>query len=419
MKRLGGDCYDRIIDLENINQADNTARLNKSRSKKYIKIHDSKREEENTALHNILKTGQYKTSEYSRFKVYEPKERIIYKLPYYPDRICHHTILNILKPFWEARFVEQTYSCIKDRGIHKCLKDVKSALKDKKNTRYCLELDIKKFYPSINHDILKAQLNHKIKCPRTITLLNELVDSVKGIEGYSEQGVPIGNWTSQYFGNITLTVLDYMCKQELKCKYYFRYADDIRVFSNNKNFLKKVLICIKFLCDFLKLKVKDNYRIVDMKKQRTDFLGYIIYRNHVKIRKRIKLKMFRTVKKFLAGKIPLEKFYLIWNSYKGWLKYCDAKHLLLKIQRLIGDIFNMATFRGEFMKITNLRNKCIHYVAVDKRAQYFRIFFIYKNKPYYTQSQNNYIYNVLNGLKTRNIIIKNNTSVKLIYRYII
>lgn len=105
----------------------------------------------------------------------------------------HHALLNIIKPYWESLFIDQTYSCIKGRGIHKCLKDVKKCLCDKKNTRYCLELDIKKFYPSINHAKLKQVLRSKIKDIRLLDLLDELIDSVKNIPGYEDKGIPIGN----------------------------------------------------------------------------------------------------------------------------------------------------------------------------------------------------------------------------------
>lgn len=329
MKRLG-NVYSKIYDIDNINEADSKARRNKGRSRKHIARHDKNKELENQMLSDSLRDNTYRTSEYTSFKIYEPKERIIYKLPYYPDRICHHATLNVLKSYWESLFIEQTYSCIKGRGIHKCLKDVRKALKDKKNTRYCLQIDIKKFYPSINHEILKQIIHKKIKDKGVLYLLDEFVDSVKGIEGYEEKGIPIGNWTSQYFGNLYLTPLDYFCKQELKCKYYFRYADDIRIFSNNKKYLHSVLLAIKQFCATLKVKVKDNYAIVDMK-HGTDFLGYVIFHNKVRLRKRIKNKLLRLVGKLNKEHISIHSFFRSYASYYGWLKYCDSKNLQKKI----------------------------------------------------------------------------------------
>jgi RNA-directed DNA polymerase len=128
-------------------------------------------------LQRKLINGEYETSEYYVFKIYEPKEREIFKLPYYPDRIVHHAIMNIMEPIWVSAFVKGTYSCIRNRGIHKALKDVKFALKDEVNTQYCLKLDIRKFYPSIDHDILKIIVRKKIKDKRLLNLLDEIIES--------------------------------------------------------------------------------------------------------------------------------------------------------------------------------------------------------------------------------------------------
>lgn len=96
------------------------------------------------------------TSPYHDFQIFEPKQRTIYKLPYYPDRIAHHAIMNVAKEYWTARFIKTTYSCIEGRGIHACMIDITTLLKkDVKGTKYCLKLDIRKFYPSIDHEILK------------------------------------------------------------------------------------------------------------------------------------------------------------------------------------------------------------------------------------------------------------------------
>lgn len=118
-------------------------------------------------LRETLLNGTFHTSKYDVFTIYEPKEREIYRLPYFPDRILHHAIMNVLEPIWVSTFTADTYSCIKNRGIHKCAKDVKQALKqDPDGTRYCLKIDIKKFYPSINHDVLKGIVRRKIKDSR-------------------------------------------------------------------------------------------------------------------------------------------------------------------------------------------------------------------------------------------------------------
>ena len=132
MKRIGY-LHEQVYDIENIEKAD-----------------DKNREEENRRLSEQLRDLVYETSEYSTFKIYEPKEGLIFRLPYYPDRITHHAIMNVMEPIWTKIFIKQTYSCIKDRGIHNVAYDLKAALvKYPNETLYCLKMDVKKFYPSI------------------------------------------------------------------------------------------------------------------------------------------------------------------------------------------------------------------------------------------------------------------------------
>jgi retron-type reverse transcriptase len=154
VKRLG-NLYDNICSLENLRLADEKARKGKLRSRGVVR-HDRNREQNLLALHERLKNGAFRTSKYEIFTIHEPKEREIYRLPYYPDRIVHHAVMNILEPVWVSIFTADTYSCIKKRGIHAAAKKVKEALREyPEATKYCLKTDIRKFYPSIDHDILK------------------------------------------------------------------------------------------------------------------------------------------------------------------------------------------------------------------------------------------------------------------------
>jgi retron-type reverse transcriptase len=225
MKRVG-NLYDRICSLENLQLADEKARKGKLRSHGVIK-HDRNREQNIIRLHEILKNGTFRTSKYEIFTIYEPKEREIYRLPYYPDRIVHHAIMNVLEPVFVSIFTTDTYSCIKNRGIHAAAKKLRRALKeDQEGTAYCLKIDIRKFYPSIDHDILKRLLRLKIKDARSLSLLDEIIDSA--------DGVPIGNYLSQYFANLYLAYFDHWLKEKKGVRYYFRYADDIVILHHNK-----------------------------------------------------------------------------------------------------------------------------------------------------------------------------------------
>lgn len=322
MKRIG-NLYEKIIDIDNLRVADEMARRGKMKSYG-IKLHDMNRENNILQLHERLKNKTYKTSEYNIFKIYEPKERDIYQLPYYPDRIVHHAVMNILEPIWVAIFTTDTFSCIKGRGIHGCWKNVKNALKDEDGTKYCLKIDIKKYYPSINHDKLKEIIRKKIKCKDTLELLDEIIDSATG--------VPIGNYLSQYFSNLYLTYFDHFVKQDLNVKYYFRYADDMVFLHSDKNELRKIFKEINnYLENELKLEIKHNYQIFPTQVRGIDFVGYVFRSSHILIRKSIKKNFCRQVTKLIKRKANKEQLKQSIACWLGWCKYSNSKKLLNKL----------------------------------------------------------------------------------------
>lgn len=326
MKRIG-NLYEKVISLENLRLADEKARKGKLRSYG-VMVHDKRREANLIALHESLKNGTFRTSKYHVFTIYEPKERLIFRLPYFPDRILHHAIMNILEPIWVSVFNQSTYSCIKNRGIHKCAKDVKKTLKqDPDGTRYCLKIDVRKFYPSINHDLLKQIVRRKIKDKRLLALLDEIIDSA--------DGVPIGNYLSQYFANLFLAYFDHWLKEQKRVKYYWRYADDIVILAHDKDSLHKLLHEIRAYLHGLKLKVKHNYQVFPVDSRGIDFLGYVFYHTHTLLRKSIKQKLCRRVAKLNKRKIaPTKEVYKQQIcSWWGWCKYCDSINLMNKLSK--------------------------------------------------------------------------------------
>lgn len=215
--------------------------------------------------------------------------------------------MNVLEPIFVKTFISQTYACIKGRGIHKASFKLREYIKDEK---YCLKLDIKKFYPSIDNEILKQLLRRKIKDRELLVLLDSIIDSAKGL--------PIGNYLSQYLANFYLTYLDHYIKEVLKVKKYLRYADDMVLLSNNKEELQKVLKEIeRYLETKLNLKVKSNYQIFSIKDRGVDFVGYKHYPTHTLIRKSIKKRYIKHDNK---------------KVYNGWLKYCNSVNLKRKYE---------------------------------------------------------------------------------------
>jgi retron-type reverse transcriptase len=327
MKRLN-NLYDRICSIENLQLADEKARKGKLRSHGVIK-HDRNREQNIIRLHEDLMNGNFKTSKYDIFTIYEPKEREIYRLPYFPDRIVHHAVMNVLEPIWISIFTSDTYSCIKNRGIHAAAQNIKKALRENPEaTKYCLKIDIRKFYPSIDHDILKRIVRLKLKDKRLLALLDEVIDSA--------DGVPIGNYLSQYFANLYLAYFDHWLKEEKRVvKYYYRYADDIVILHHDKRFLHDLFGEMQtYLAENLKLQIKDNWQVFPVAARGIDFVGYVFYHTHTRLRKSIKKRFCRRLARINKRmNINEETFKQAVCPWWGWVKYCNSKNFINKINK--------------------------------------------------------------------------------------
>ena len=345
MKRIG-NLYQKIISVENLRLADEKARRGKTRTYG-VRVHDKNREANILALHEALLTKTFKTSPYDVFTIYEPKERLIFRLPYYPDRIVHHAIMNVLEPIWVKTFTYNTYSCVKGRGIEGCARQVDKIIRDfKGKPLYCLKIDIKKYYPSISHRVTKRLVRRKIKDTDLLWLLDEIIDSAEGL--------PIGNYLSQYLANLYLCYfmhwvnekLHALVRQALNLKKSphiacVEYADDIPFFAESKEVLHEVFKFIKdYLENDLELTIKGNYQIFPIAKNRQDrhgraldYVGYQFFREQKLIRKSIKKNFCHAVSRLNRRQPPLDA-----KAYKqavapwlGWAQHSNSKHLLKTI----------------------------------------------------------------------------------------
>lgn len=370
MKRIN-NLFDKICSLENIMDAANKASDNKG-NQYGVKLFMKNSFENCKKLSEMLKNGQYKTSTYKLFTIYEPKERLLYKLPFYPDRIVHHAIMNILEPIWHKIFIGNTYSCVKGRGIHGLVRKLTKDLRyNPDDTRYCLKLDIKKFYPSIDHEILKQIIRKKIKDKKLLLLLDEIIDSA--------DGVPIGNYLSQYFANLYLTYFDHTMKEQKKVKYYYRYADDIVILSSDKKWLQDLLQFIKnYLKDNLKLTVKSNYQIFPVDKRGIDYVGYVFFHDHILLRKTIKQNILRAARNKKISSL---------KTYKGWLKYCNSKHLCQKIKDISG--VDLDNWNGKKTTKSNMNGAIIKHI--HKMSNYYNIDFVKNGKSYYIKTKQKWL----------------------------
>lgn len=321
MKRIG-NLYSKIADIENVKLAHLKARKGKRHYAAVKRIDgDAKR-----YLNNIcgtLAAKKFRTSTYEvTTKKTGPKTRVIHKLPYYPDRIVHHCVMNVLEPIWMSVFIRDTYSAIRGRGVHDGVRRIKQFLKDTSGTAYCLKIDVKKFYPSIDHETLKSIIRRKIKCRKTLSLLDEIIDSAPG--------VPIGNYLSQYFGNLYLAYFDHWCKEVLGIRYYSRYCDDIVIFGPDKALLHNIFYQItEYLLCNLGIEINKSHQVFPTRVRGVDFLGYRFFGNYTIIRKRIAKQFKRRVSDIKSWKSSQTKKQKqsAFASYHGWFKHADAYRL--------------------------------------------------------------------------------------------
>ena len=316
MKRTG-NLYEKICSMENIELAYQNARKNKT-GYKVVKNIDANTNHYLLQVKCLLDTKSFCNAEYSHFERKERgKVRLISRLPFFPDRIIHHCIVQVLCPIWEKTYIHDTYASIKGRGLHCGVKRVKKALLDKENTRFCLKLDVRKFYQNIDHDVLKQLLSRKIKDRETLNLLSIIIDS--------SEGLPIGNYLSQHMANFYLSEFDHFVKEKLKIHYYFRYCDDLILLHSSKEYLHHCRREIgKYLSERLKLELKSNYQVFPVSSRGIDFLGYIFFHTHTLIRKGIKQRMIRTIRK---NKLNITESKA---SYSGWLIHANTHNLKMK-----------------------------------------------------------------------------------------
>ena len=321
MKRIG-NLYTKIYDLDNLYLAYSKAKTGKSKSKGVIQF-ESDLDNNILQIQKELIEQTYITSEYNVFTIRDPKERTIYSLPF-RDRVVQHAIMNIIESLWTSVFISQSYSSIKGKGIHGAWKHIRRDLKNRKQTQYCLKMDITKFYPSIDHHIMKQIIRKKIKDIKLLVLLDGIIDSAPGM--------PIGNYLSQFLANLYLSYFDHWLKEVKRVKYYYRYADDLIILGDSKQDLHLLRIDIQtYLSQNLKLKLKSNYQVFPIVSRGIDFIGYVFFHSHTMLRKRIKKNFCRCVAK-LNRKVMTAKDYRIKIcSWLGWCKYCNSKNLIKTI----------------------------------------------------------------------------------------
>lgn len=324
--RRHNNLFEKIASMDNLRLAFKNAKKGKN-WQRAVKEFSVDTEAKLLSIRESLINKTFRPSPYRIKQIYIPKMRDIYIAPFNPDRVIHHAIMNVLEPIWERLFIYDSYACIKDKGLHA---GSKRTMEFVRKNRYCLKCDISKFYPSMKHDILYRIIQKKIKCKDTLKLLRDVIYSVP-----DGQNVPIGNYTSQWFGNVYLNELDQRVKHVYKIRHYVRYCDDFVFFSDDKRRLREIAKDLKvWLADELGLRMSkcELFPVA----QGVDFLGYRHFPDYVLLRKstavRIKRRLRILPQLLKAGRITMGQFRSSIASSLGWMKWANSHNLSLKTQ---------------------------------------------------------------------------------------
>lgn len=334
--RIYKNIFEKIISLENLFAAWDVFKSDK-RDRRDVQGFEMRLEENIFELHRDLRAKRYKHGAYSGFLIHDPKLRHIHKATV-SDRVLHHAIFTALNPVFEPTFIANSFSCRVGKGTHKGVETLASILRKTSgnghNGTFALKCDVRKFFDTVDHDILLRILNKRIKDADAMWLMREIVESYisNASNVFERKGVPIGNLTSQLFANLYMNGFDQFVKHKLKVKNYLRYTDDFVIVADSREYLINLIAPIsKFLNNELALSLHPDKVIVRKFHQGVDFLGYVLLPHHRKLRTKTKKRIFRKLKKRLdeykQEVITYETVKQSFQSYLGVFSHANAHAL--------------------------------------------------------------------------------------------
>jgi retron-type reverse transcriptase len=315
--------YEDIISVENILEAWREFLCGK-RNKPDVQEFSLRLMDNIFNLHYELANHTYKHGGYQEFKINDPKPRIIHKASV-RDRLLHHAVCRKLYLFFDKKFIADSFSCRNIKGVHRAINRFRNfgRIVSRNNTKQCwiLKCDIRKFFASVDQNILIEILQKHISDQDIINLLKEIIFSFK------YDGLPLGNLTSQLFANIYLNEFDQFAKHKLKAKYYIRYCDDFVIFSQDKNYLESLIpIISNFLQNKLKLTLHPDKVFIKTIYSGVDYLGWENFKDHRILRKVTKERMLKKLKQKSNKEII--------NSYIGLLSHGNTKKIRNEILKI-------------------------------------------------------------------------------------
>ncbi len=332
MKRYG-NLWSQVIDFENIMQAARQAQRGK-RFRGNVLAFNYNLEQELARLKTELETKTYQPGAYHTFEIVEPKRRMISAAPY-RDRVVHHALCNIIAPIFERTFIGDSYANRVGFGTHRALRRFTSFAR---SSRYILQCDIRKYFPSIDHEILKSLLRRKLKCKETLWLADTIIDNSNEQDPVLDhfpgddlltplqrrRGLPIGNLTSQFFANIYLNGFDHFIKEHLKAAKYVRYVDDFALFSDDWEFLAEARVAIENYLAQLRLKIHPVKSQLFETRHGANFLGFRILPDRIRVRtenlRRARRRLRRMQRDYAQGKMREQE---VSQSIQSWVAHLE------------------------------------------------------------------------------------------------
>ena len=236
-------------------------------------------------LQDALSSETWQPGPYRTFWISDPKPRLISAAPL-RDRVVHHALVNVIEPAFERRFIHHSYACRRGKGTHQALEQF---ARWGRSSRYVLKMDIRKFFPSMDHEILKERIERVVRDPEVLRLCDLVIDGSNEQEPVRDyfpgddlftphlrpHGIPIGNLTSQFFGNVYLDSLDHFVKERLRVKRYLRYVDDFCCFDDDKGWLKEVRVAVREHLGALRMKLNEGKSRIRQLREGVEFLGFV------------------------------------------------------------------------------------------------------------------------------------------------
>jgi retron-type reverse transcriptase len=368
MKRHG-NLWQEVISFENLLRAAAKACKGK-RFRPPVAAFHFQLEKELWQLHEELANKTYQPGAYRTFYLYQPKKRLISAAPY-RDRVVHHALVNVLEPIFERVFIHDSYACRQGKGTHAAVDGCQHYAR---RFRYVLKADIQKFFPSLDHEILKRLVARKIKDANVLWLVGQIIDNSNPQESVSHwfpgddlftpqecrRGMPIGNQTSQFFANVYLDPLDHFIKDRLGIKGYVRYVDDFLVFSDDKQHLAEMREQITDFLTRLRLRLHPTKNVIFPVNQGIRFLGYRVFPTH-------RLLVQENIRRFRRRLRQMQRDYAGWRlsfaeihrRIVSWIGHArQANTYRLRCQLLPTIVFQRATTERPWRCVRQSTDEC-------------------------------------------------------------